>query len=123
MVKSYKDLLVWQKSMDLVVGVYTLTKSFPACEVYGLSSQMQRAAVSIPSNVAEGFERGTPGEFARFLSIASGSVAELETQIILAKRLGYTQNVDDPSISSLCDEIGKMLRALHTTVQTRVHQK
>ncbi len=117
MVKCYKDLLVWQKSMDLVVSVYTLTRSFPPFEVYGLSSQMQRAAVSIPSNIAEGFERGTAGEFARFLSIASGSVAELETQIVIAKRLGHIQDVDQTPLSSLCDEIGKMLRSLHKTVK------
>ena len=123
MVKCYKDLLVWQKSMDLVVRVYTLNRSFPPFEVYGLSSQMQRAAVSIPSNVAEGFERGTPGEFARFLSIASGSVAELETQIVLAKRLGHIQDADETPLSSLCDEIGKMLRSLHRTVKVDAQQK
>jgi four helix bundle protein len=116
MVKSYKDLTVWQKSMDMVVDVYAMTKSFPNSEVFGLASQMQRAAVSIPSNVAEGFERGTSGDFARFLSIASGSVAELETQILVATRLGYLSPEATAAVSSLCDETGKMLRALRKTL-------
>jgi four helix bundle protein len=79
MVKSYKDLTVWQKSMDMVVDVYALTKSFPHSEVFGLASQMQRAAVSIPSNVAEGCERGTQGDFARFLSINRPATPPLHT--------------------------------------------
>ncbi len=116
MVKSYKDLTVWQKSMDMVVDVYALTKSFPHSEVFGLASQMQRAAVSIPSNVAEGCERGTQGDFARFLSIASGSVAELETQILVATRLGYLSPEATTPVLSLCDETGKMLRVLRKTV-------
>ena len=123
MVKSYKDLTVWQKSMDLVVDVYAFTNSYPQSEVYGLTSQMRRAAVSIPSNVAEGFERGTSGDFARFLSIASGSVAELETQILVSVRLGYLRDDATVPVVSLCDEVGKMLRALRKTVTTEANQK
>jgi|LFRM01.1.fsa_nt_gb four helix bundle protein len=123
MVKSYKDLTVWQKSMDMVVDVYALTKSFPHSEVFGLASQMQRAAVSIPSNVAEGCERGTQGDFARFLSIASGSVAELETQILVATKLGYLTPESIGPVLSLCDEIGKMLRALRNAVLSESNHK
>lgn len=86
-IRSYRDLVVWQKGMDLVEGVYRVTKAFPKDEVYGLTSQIRRAVVSIPSNIAEGQSRMTSGEFIHFLGIARGSLAELETQIILAQRL------------------------------------
>lgn len=87
MVKSYQDLEVWQKSMDLVVMCYQLNKVFPKSEIYGLSSQLQRAAVSIPSNIAEGRQRQHSREFLQFLSIASGSLAEVETRVQIADRL------------------------------------
>jgi four helix bundle protein len=86
-VKSYKDLVVWQKSITLVKLVYQLTRSFPADEKFGLVSQMRRAAVSAPSNLAEGHARNTTGEFVQFISHAEGSLAELETQVILAVEL------------------------------------
>jgi four helix bundle protein len=90
--KTHKDLDVWKKGMGLVRAIYAATREFPASEVYGLTSQMQRAAVSIPSNIAEGAARGTNNEFTRFLRISLGSLAELETQTILAQDLGYIQD-------------------------------
>lgn len=89
MASTYKSLNVWKKAMELVVLVYNISKHFPKEEIYGLSSQMRRAAVSIPSNIAEGHQRYSPKEFIHFLSIARGSLAELETQVIIANRLNY----------------------------------
>ena len=90
-VKSYQDLLVWQKSIKLTTRVYALTKRFPKDEMYGLSSQLRRAAVSIPSNVAEGHARQHNKEFKQFLHIALGSVAEVDTQLFIARELGYIE--------------------------------
>lgn len=112
MIKSYQDLLVWQKSMDLAVAVYTATKSFPKEETYSLTSQIRRAVVSISSNIAEGRSRNTAGEFVQFLGIAKGSIAELETQIILANRLAYLTNAQKDELISACNEVSKMLMAL-----------
>ena len=88
-VKRYTDLVAWQKAMDLVEQIYRITKSFPKEELYGLSSQLRRAAISVPSNIAEGHCRNGRREFVHHLSIALGSLGEMETQIILASRLGY----------------------------------
>src|SRR6266446_9707604 len=88
-VKRYTDLVAWQKAMDLVEQVYKLTKSFPREELYGLTSQLRRAAISIPSNIAEGHCRNGSREFVHHLSIALGSLGETETQIMIAQRLGY----------------------------------
>ncbi len=112
MIKSYQDLLVWQKAMDLTVVIYSATKSFPKEETYGLISQIRRAAVSIPSNIAEGRSRNTVGEFVQFLGIAKGSIAELETQIILANMLGYLADAKKDEIISVCNEVSKMLMGL-----------
>ena len=87
MIKNHMDLIVWQKAMDLVLHIYSIVKTFPKEETYGLSDQMRRAAVSIPSNIAEGYYRGSHKEFVYFLRIALGSGAELETQLILCERL------------------------------------
>jgi four helix bundle protein len=89
MIKTYKDMIVWQKAIELVIEVYALTKKFPQEEIFGLTSQMRRASVSIPSNIAEGFTRRTRKEYAQFSRIAFGSGAELETQVIIAKRLNH----------------------------------
>ena len=89
---NYRDLIVWQKAMDLVQAVYKITAGFPKEELYGLTSQLRRAAVSIPSNIAEGQGRRTTGDFQRFLAIANGSLREVETQILIAKRLNYLHN-------------------------------
>ncbi len=114
---SYKNLIVWQKSIDLVEKIYLLADQFPKSEIYGLSSQIQRAAVSIPSNIAEGQQRNNLKEYIQFLSIASGSVAELETQIIIAKRI-YSK-FDYFQVNSLIIEIQKMLNVLIRKLKDR----
>lgn len=118
-VKQYKELIVWQKAMDLVVVVYRLVKSLPRTEDYALSSQMRRAVVSIPSNIAEGQARNSTKEFANFLSIAKGSNAELETQIELGVRLGYFRPEEVEVPLSLAEEVGRMLTSLITKLTTR----
>ena len=109
-VQNYKELIVWQKSIDLVVELYKVTKQFPPEEKYGLSSQMQRAAVSIPSNIAEGACRNNTREFYHHLGIAFASAAELETQIILSKKL--YPDIDYSKSEGLNLEIQKMLNVL-----------
>ena len=109
-IKSYKDLIVWQKSIELTKAVYTITADFPKSETYALTSQMQRAAVSIASNIAEGHTRNHTNEFIQFLSIANGSVSELETQIIIAK--SQYQKIDYQTIDNLLNEIQRMLNVL-----------
>lgn len=111
-VKSYRELLVWQKGIDLVRSIYQLTKGFPNQEVYGLSSQLQRAAVSVPSNIAEGQAREHSGEFRRFLYIAVGSLAEVDTQLEIAKQLNYFQEENIKEIYDLLVELRKMLHGL-----------
>ena len=107
---SYKDLIVWQKSLDIVHEVYRLTKQFPKSEVYALASQMQRAAVSIPSNIAEGQSRNHKPEFIQFLYIAYGSSSELETQILISKR--EYPNLEHGDIENNLDSVQKMLMGL-----------
>jgi four helix bundle protein len=110
--KHYKDLLVWQKGMNLAKLVYKLTMRFPAEERYGLTSQLRRAAVSVPSNIAEGQARRGTNEFLQFLSIAEGSLAELETQLLLSVELNFTQQAEvEPTLKEI-DELQKMLVAL-----------
>jgi four helix bundle protein len=105
--KTFKDLIVWQKSVDLVIEVYEFSKQLPKHEQYGLISQMQRAAVSIPSNIAEGYKRNYSKEFIQFLAIANGSSGELETQLLIAKRC-YS-NLDCSRCESILLEVQKML--------------
>ncbi len=110
--RSYKEFTVWQKSMDLAVEIYRLVRLLPKTETYALSDQMRRAAISIPSNIAEGQGRNSTREFIKFLAIARGSQSELETQLQLCVRIGY---VDESEISvsvGLCNEVGKMLNVL-----------
>lgn len=109
---THKDLIVWQKSMNLVTLVYQYTSQFPKDEIYGLTSQMRRAAVSIPSNIAEGHGRFSDKELIRFLFISLGSAAELETQLILSKNLGFLIEVDFNLLQELDTEIMKMISAL-----------
>jgi len=110
--KSYKNLTVWQKSIELSAVVYTLTGNFPDSEKFGLSSQMSRAAISIASNIAEGSGRGSKKDFCHFLRIALGSANELETQIEIAKLLPFSKNLDYNNIDNLLTEVLKMLYAL-----------
>jgi len=109
---SYRDLIVWQKSMDLTKEVYVLTKDFPKEEMFSLVSQIRRCAISIPSNIAEGRGRGGDKEFIRFLQISLGSLYELQTQLELALSFNYITNID--KINNLSIEIEKMLNALIT---------
>ena len=111
-VGGYKDLLVWRKGIGLVKEIYRMTKPFPADERFGLVSQMRRAALSIPSNIAEGQARKTTGEFVQFLSQAEGSLAELDTQLILAVELGYNNTTQVASATGLVSELKRMLNAL-----------
>lgn len=110
--QSHKDLTVWQKSMDLVELVYKITNKLPKSEVFGLNSQMQRAAVAIPSNIAEGAKRGHKLEYIQFLRVANGLAAELETQLILAERLYPEEKNNIQKTILLLEEILKMLHAL-----------
>ena len=111
-VQSYKDLIVWQKSMKLVTDVYSLTKQLPKEEIYALSTQMRRAVISIPSNIAEGQKRKSQKEFCNFLSIARGSLGELETQLLICVQLNYLSEQQINNATNLCEEISKMLNAL-----------
>ena len=110
--QKYEDLIVWQKAMDLVVEVYRLAKLLPSDEIYALSSQMKRAAVSIPSNIAEGQERKTTKDFINYLHIAKGSKGELETLLLICVRLQYLTQSQIATAQNLLGEIGKMLNAL-----------
>lgn len=114
---SYQELKVWQKSMDLVEEVYLLIKLLPKSEDYALCDQLRRAAVSVPSNIAEGQQRRSPKEFLSFLSIARGSLAELETQLIICVRLNYITNKQVEKTMDLCHEVGLMLIALMKTIE------
>ena len=110
--KHYKELIVWQKAMDLVEKVYLVTKSLPKDEIYGLTNQLRRAAVSIPSNIAEGNTRHATQDYVRFLNIARGSVSEVETQLEICLRLGYASKEQTEPAFALCQEIGRMLNAI-----------
>jgi four helix bundle protein len=110
--QKYEDLVVWQKAMDLVVEVYKLVKSLPDEELFVLSNQMRRSAVSIPSNIAEGHERSTTKDFIKFLHIAKGSKAELETQLQICTRLDYLTQAQIDMAQGLLVEVGKMLNSL-----------
>ena len=117
MVTCYKDLIVWQKSMQLALEVYRVTKAFPREEMYGLTSQVRRAAVSIPSNIAEGQARKSTKEFRQFLSIARGSLAEVETQLLIGLHLGYLSDEDIKPIMGLQEEANRMLNSLINKLQ------
>lgn len=112
MIKSYKDLLVWQKSLELSVKIYNITRKFPKEEIYGLTSQMRRCSVSIPSNIAEGKNRATRKDFSQFLRIAYGSGAELETQIEISKKLNFIDSESFSEAEILLDEIMRMLNVM-----------
>ena len=117
--KSYKDLLIWQKRMTMVTLIYQLTRSFPQDERFGLVVQMRRAAVSVPSNIAEGESRHTSGEFIQFISHAEGSLAELDTQVLIAIELGFCGPSQAESLFSLVDELQRMLNGLRQKLATR----
>lgn len=118
-IRSYKDLKVWQKSMDIVDQCYVLTRKFPKSELFGLCSQIQRAAVSVPTNIAEGHGREQIGDYLRHLSIAKGSLVELETLLRIARRQGYIQQSELEPLLRETDEVGRMLTALRKKLSTR----
>ena len=109
---TFRKLTVWEKSMDLAVDLYEVTKTFPGEERYSLVSQIQRAAVSIPSNIAEGSIRGSKKDFCHFLRIASGSIAELETQVEISKNLLFGKDLNYHDLDSLAVEVNKMIHGL-----------
>ncbi|MBN2483752.1 MAG: four helix bundle protein [Candidatus Omnitrophica bacterium] len=123
-IKDFKDLKVWQKAMEIVTNTYNMVKKFPQEELYALSSQMKRAVVSIPSNIAEGFQRKHPKEYIQFLNVASASSAELETQILIAKNLNYINEEQSDSliseIRSLCKMISSLAKKIYSeNLETR----
>ena len=117
--KSYRDLLVWQRALELAVQIYRLSDGFPRTEIYGLTSQLRRAGASVPSNIAEGYGRGTRREYVQFLLIAQGSLKELETQTILAQRLNYATNAQAEEVLSEAEVIGKMLGSLIRSLRAK----
>ncbi len=117
--KSYRDLDVWQRAMDLVVECYKLTKAFPSSELYGLTGQLQRAAVSVPANIAEGQAREHIKEFQQHLSIANGSLAELETHILIAERLGYLKSTAVRETLVRTDQVGRMITGLRKFLKSK----
>ena len=120
--QSYKEFMVWQKSMDLAVEVYRLVKILPKTETYTLSDQMRRAVISIPSNIAEGQGRNSTREFIKFLAIARGSQCEIETQLQLCNRIGYLQEDETKTALNLCEEISKMLNSLIKKLSSTLNQ-
>jgi four helix bundle protein len=117
--QSFKDLIVWQRAVELTTDVYKLTSGFPEHERFGLTNQMRRASVSIASNIAEGYGRSTKGEYILFLGHARGSCSELETQIVIAKRLGFGATPNLESTESLCNDVGRLLGALIKSIRTK----
>jgi four helix bundle protein len=117
--QSHRDLLVWQKALGLAVEIYRLTGGFPQAERFGLASQLRRAAVSIPSNVAEGSARRTTRDFAAFLHVARGSLAELDTQLSLAVKVGYLDESAHSQITPQVDEVGRMINAVLAGLRRR----
>ena len=115
-VKNYRELRVWQQSVDFCVKVYQVTSFFPKEKLYGLTSQIRRASVSVPSNIAEGQARNSTGEFSQFLGISKGSLAEIDTQLDIAKRLGFLSNESFQLFENEIEVIGKMLNALQNAL-------
>jgi four helix bundle protein len=118
MATNFKQLVVWQKAMDLVAMVYSLTKTWPKEEVFGPTSQLRRAAVSVPSNIAEGEGRGSDADFVRFLYIAHGSLREVETQLLLSDRIGLAVASKLNPLLDQCGEVGRLLNGLIRRLQT-----
>jgi four helix bundle protein len=109
---SYRDLVVWQRAIEMTLAIYRLTEAFPPRELYGLSSQLRRAGVSVASNIAEGYSRNSTGEYKQFLGMAKGSIAEVQTQLVVAKalKLGDAKNL--AQATALSEEVGKMIYAM-----------
>jgi four helix bundle protein len=116
--ESYRDLIAWRKAMGLVTDVYQATRSFPRDELYGLSNQLRRAAVSVPSNIAEGQARFSRKEFHHFLSHARGSLVEIETQLMIAQNLGYLSPIQIQPLLEKASELGKVLNGLIASIKS-----
>ncbi|WP_348261552.1 four helix bundle protein [Telmatobacter sp. DSM 110680] len=123
MAQDYRNLVVWQKAIELTVCTYKLTQSLPKDEIYGLSSQMRRASVSIASNIAEGRGRLNPREFRQFLGLAQGSTYELQTQLVVVNRLRLTKSEDLEEATVLLEEISKMLHSFIHTLNSAANRK
>ena len=121
-VKTFRDLIAWQKAMLLAQQVYRITAKMPESERFGLMTQMRRAVVSIPSNIAEGHARGSTKEFLRHLSISQGSLAEVETLLTLAEELGYCRPQELTGIVDLCGQLGRMIGGLRKRLRSRLDQ-
>ena len=121
-VKDYRDLIVWQKAMDLVEAVYRTTAAFPREEVYGLTSQLRRAAVSIPSNIAEGNGRNTTRDYLHFLGMAYGSVKEVETQVLIAERLQYIDSIGSGRLVQMTTEIARLVSGFVNSLNRKITQ-
>ena len=119
--QSYRDLVVWQKSMRLVTETYLVTESFPKSEMFGLTSQLRRAVISVPSNIAEGQGRDSTKEFLHHLSIAYGSLMEVETQIQIAVNLSYIQQSEADKLADKCAEVGRLLNGLLRSLKKTVN--
>jgi four helix bundle protein len=119
-IRTFKDLLVWQKAIDLSVEVYRLTRSFPGQERYGLTAETRKTSRSVPYNIAEGHKRGSTAEYIRFLGIAAGSAAELETQLLLAGRLGYLKGNTAETVLALHAEVERMLDSLIRSLKAKI---
>jgi len=117
--QPFQDLTVWQRAMEMTVSIYKATQTFPSAEIYGLTSQLRRAAVSVASNIAEGRGRPSQGEFRQFLGMAQGSNCEVQTQILVAKRLSMGSSENPNEAEQLSIEVGKMLTALIASVQAK----
>lgn len=119
-ITCFRDLTVWQKAMDYVVAVYELTRGFPKEEQYGLTSQLRRAAVSIPSNIAEGHGRQTTRDSLHFLSVAYGSLNETQTQIIIGLRLGFLDKAQCSRLQEMSNEVGRLLNGLSNSLKNKL---
>ncbi len=119
-VQHYRELIVWQKAIVLVESVYRATNDFPKTEIYALTNQIRRAAVSIPSNIAEGQGRNSTRDFLHFLSVAQGSLMELETQITIAERLGYFKKEQEANLLELTAEVSRMLSGLRASLNKKL---
>jgi four helix bundle protein len=119
MAGSFKDLAVWQRSVELALAIYKLTSSFPESERFGLVTQLRRASVSVPSNIAEGYGRSSKGEYVQFLGHARGSNSEIETQLVIARALGFGSKQAIETAEGLCDEVGRMLGGILRSVRTK----
>ncbi|MGA2076582.1 MAG: four helix bundle protein [Terriglobia bacterium] len=116
-IRSYRDLQVWQLGMDLAEACYLLTKRFPKDELFGMTSQIRRAASSVPANIAEGYGRDSTGEYIQFLRVAQGSLKELETHLTLSRRVGLMAESETEDVLEECDHLGRMLHRLIRALQ------